>query len=106
MNVVERGLAKLAWGRAVKAAPWLKTWSPIIGGLLLIVVAVLHFVGQHDAARTIMALLSLLALDQGAPIDAGQAAEAVAAAAGAGALLFGIVRKFIAAARKARASAR
>lgn len=68
---------------------WLKRWAPLLGGVVLAGSAILKAVGQGELADSILSLGALFGFNSASPVSAGEFAAAVA-------VIFGIVRKFLA----------
>lgn len=95
---------KVAWKGAVKRMPALRTWGPIIGGLVVLAVAVLQVFGQHDAASLLLTLAAAVGLTQQSPVGVDESKQLVTLVVGASLFLWGVGRKFAARVREIRAS--
>lgn len=93
LSWIERKGVKVGWAMLSKRYPAIRTWSPIIGGAVLIVVTILHFAGQHDAAGTLLQIAGLVGLTEASPVTLGELKEFGAVLVGAWMLGRGIFSK-------------
>lgn len=92
--------------------PWLKTWAPIIGAVVLIGATLLRLLGQGEAAAALEGFSGAVGLTQQSPVGAEEAGQAVGQlfavavqAMAAWSVARGVIRKVLKKARELRAGA-